>query len=228
MSTVPSAPNAPGVFFVGSTSVRVVFSDSSNDGGSRVDYRQVGYGTRSSSPSAEVSSDGSTTITGLIPGRLYYFWARTHNANGYSVWSGRSSATTLRGPDAPSQPLLSSVTATTVDVSFSPNGDGGATIVGYQIGYGTSSTSRTTVISASSPQVVTHLVQGTTYYFWVRARNSVDWSQWSAFNTVHTVAGAYVKVGTVWKPAIPYVKVAGAWMLAEGWSKSLGVWKRTL
>jgi hypothetical protein len=228
MSTVPSAPPAPGIFFIGPTSVRVIFSDGGNDGGSRIDYRQIGYGANQSIPTDIVSSDGETSITGLVPGRVYHFWARTHNANGYSVWSGRSTATTLRIPDAPTRPLLASVTATTVDVSFISNGNGGATIVGYQIGYGTDSSVPTTIVSASSPQVISHLSPGITYYFWARARNSVGWSHWSTSNNVRTVAGVYVKVGTSWKLAVPYVKVAGAWMLAEAWTRSAGKWNRTL
>jgi hypothetical protein len=130
-------------------------------------------------------------------------------------------------PEPPSRPSLTKVTATSVTVSFTANGNGGATITGYQIGYGTSSTSASTIISATSPTTINGLTSGTTYYFWVRARNSVGYSSWSPSAHVRTIAGAYIKVSGVWKLAVPYVRVGGVWKLAEPWARSLGVWKRT-
>jgi hypothetical protein len=144
----------------------------------------------------------------------------------------------LRTPDAPSQPLLASVTVSTVDVSFSPNGDGGASILAYQVGYGTDSSGPTTNVNATSPVTITGLSPGTVYYFWARAQNSVGWGPWSVANSVRTVAGAYVGVTPVvvpigmpyvpaYKLAVVYVNVGGTWKLAEPWVKIMGVWTRT-
>lgn len=231
-ATKPAPPTTPVISTITSTSVYVTFSDGSN-GGAAIDARQIAYSTLSSTPSSTtsyptVSSDRSTTITGLTPGTTYYFWARTHNSEGWSNWSGRATAKTLRVPDAPSVPLLSSARMTSVDVAFSaPAYNGGSSIVEYQIGYGTSSASPTSTVSAISPQVVAGLAPGTVYYFRTRARNSVGWSAWSGAASVRTIAGAWVKVGAEWKLAVPYVKVAGVWKLAEPWVRSVGVWKRT-
>jgi heptaprenylglyceryl phosphate synthase len=123
--------------------------------------------------------------------------------------------------------LLSSVTATSVDVSWSDNSDGGSPITAHQIGWGTSSSAPTSTVSASSPQVVTGLTPGTTYYIFVRAQNSVGWSAWSKPTSMRTVAGAYILVGAVYKLAVPYVRVSGVWKQAEAWTRSAGVWKRT-
>lgn len=226
--TVPDHPSTPTISGILSTSVVVKFTDGDN-GGDSIDSRQIGYDTDSTGGSKTlVSSDGSTTVTGLSPGTTYYFWARTHNSVGWSSWSGRASAKTIKVPDAPDKPLLSSVTATTVDVSFTANGNGGAAITAYQIGVGITALGPSTTISASSPQVVTGLTPGTTYYFFARAQNSVGWSAWSAAASVKTVAGAYILVGMAWKLAIPYVRVSGLWKKAEPWVKSLGVWERTI
>lgn len=225
--SAPDAPSVPSISGITATSVVVKFTDGDNNGDA-IDSRQIGYGTSSSTPQTIISSDGSTTVSGLSQGTTYYFWARTHNSIGWSAWSGRASAKTLKVPDAPSTPLLSSVTATSVDVSFTPNGNGGSPITGYQIGYGTSSTTPSTVVSATSPQVVSGLTPGTTYYFFARAQSSVGWSAWSAPASTRTVAGAYIKVGTTWKLAVPYVKVGGVWKMAEPWVRSVGVWKRTI
>lgn len=226
-ATVPAKPSTPAISSVTSTSVYATFSDGSN-GGASINSRQIGYGTSSSSPQHTVSSDRSTTITGLTPGTTYYFWARTHNSVGYSAWSGRASAKTLKVPDAPSKPVLSNIRATTVDVKFTANANGGATIVGYQIGYSVNSSgSGIVTVPSDGSTTVTGLKPGTVYYFWARAQNSIGWSPWSTAVSARTIAGAYIKVGTEWKIAVPYVNVGGVWKQAEPWVRSVGVWKQT-
>lgn len=225
--TIPAAPSTPIVSGIKSISMVVSFRDGSN-GGDAIDARQIRYDNNSdaSSPTI-VSSDGSTTISGLAPNTYYYFWARTHNSMGWGPWSGRASAKTQAVPAAPQAPLLSSVTATTVDVAFYPNSDGGNAITAWQIGYGTSSSAPTSTVSAKSPQVLTGLIPGTTYYIFVRAQNSVGWSAWSKPTMMKTVAGAYILVGSTWKPAVPYVNVGGTWKMAEAWGRVAGTWSRT-
>lgn len=225
--TNPAKPTTPVISNITSTSVHATFQDGSN-GGDAIDARQIGYGTSSTTVQDTVSSDRSTTISSLTPGTTYYFWARTHNSEGWSAWSGRASAKTLKVPDAPSIPLLSSARMTSVDVAFSPNGSGGSTITGYEIGWSTSSSGNpTNSVAAKSPQVVTGLAPGTMYYFRTRAKSSVGWSSWSKAASVRTVAGAYVKVGAEWKLSVPYVRVGGVWKIAEPWVRSVGVWKKT-
>lgn len=228
----PDPPSKPAISNITASSVHVKFSDGDNNGAS-ITSRQIAYSQSSGTPAYDtsypvVSSDRSTTISGLDSGETYYFWARTGNSEGYSSWSSRASAKTLAVPEAPSKPLLSSVTATSVDVSFSANGNGGSTITAYQIGYGTNSSTPTTTVSASSPQVISGLSPGTVYYIRVRARNSVGWSSWSSAASIRTIAGAYIKVGATWKLAVPYVRVGGVWKVAEPWVRSVGVWKRTI
>ncbi len=226
-ASVPGAPGTPAISGVKATSVVVTFKDGSN-GGDSIDARQIGVSTTAYEVDGyEVSSDGSTTISGLTAGKTYYFWARTHNSVGWGPWSGRASAKTQQVPTAPQAPLLSSVTASTVDVSFYPNSDGGSPITAWQIGWGTSSSAPTSSVSAKSPQVLSGLTPGTTYYIFARAQNSVGWSAWSKPTMMITVAGAYILVGSTWKLAIPYVNVGGTWKMAEVWGRSAGTWSRT-
>lgn len=227
-ATVPAAPSTPAISNVQSTQVDVVFIDGSN-GGATIDSRQIAYSTSTTVPgSGYISSDGSTTITGLTPGTTYYFWARTHNAKGYSSWSARSSTTTLNVPGTTTTPVLSNITPTTIDISWAPNSTGGSPITGYDVGYNTVDTSPAIINSSgSSPYTQIALVPGTKYYFWVRAKNAIGNGPWSASANTTTVAGVRIKVAGVWKFAIPYVKVAGVWKIAQPFVKSGGVWKGT-
>jgi hypothetical protein len=225
-ASAPSPPSTPNIGTVGSTSVYVSFSDGANNGAS-IDARQIGFGTNPSTVQATWDTGNSATITGLSPGTTYYFWARTHNSQGWSGWGGRASATTLRVPDAPSAPSLTNPQPTSVTVYFSPNGNGGTPITEYEIGYSTSSSGPSTYVAGYSSMTVTGLVPGTVYFFWVRALNAVGWSPLSAASSIRTLAGAYIRVGGIYKIAVPYVKVGGVWKLAQPYVKSLGVWKQT-
>jgi hypothetical protein len=237
----PGAPSKPAISTVLASSVLVKFSDGTN-GGLSIDSRQIAY-SLSTTATNWVSSNGSTTVSGLTPGKTYNFWARCHNADGWGPYSAMSTVTLPNVPTAPSQPLLASATETTMDISWSPSSGNGSTVTGYQVGYGTSTSGPTTIVSASSPQTITGLSPGTLYYFWVRAQNSVGYSAWSQYNSASTVAGAYIFVESTlhpmwvgiggapiiggWHPAVPYVRVGGVWKPAEVWINVQGVWTRT-
>lgn len=227
-ATVPAAPSAPVISNLGSTTVTATFTDGSN-GGSAITSRQLGYGTNGSAPTTIISSDGSTDITGLTPGTVYYIWARTHNAKGDSAWSVRTTFTTKNVPAATSTPVLSDIGPTSITVSWTPNGDGGDPITGYEIGYGTSSSAPSIVNSDSaSPYTQIGLSPGVKYYFWVRAINATGTGPYSASANATTIAGVRIKVAGVWKFAIPYVRVSGVWKLAHPYVKASGVWKETI
>ena len=98
---VPDAPHVPTVSNIKQSSVDVTFVDGAN-GGSPITGRTIGYSTSTApgEPQYQVpaDADGTTTITGLTPGTTWYFWSRTTNKYGDSVWSSApASAKTTAG-----------------------------------------------------------------------------------------------------------------------------------
>lgn len=224
---VPDAPSAPTITNVKDTSVDITFTDGANNG-QAIDTRQITYGVNPSGVQTTVTSDGSTTLTGLTPGTVYYVWDRTHNSVGYSAWSARGTFTTKRAPDAPTTPTLSEVTMTSMRTIFSVNGDGGSPFTGYRIGYGTDSSAPQAYLTSDRDDVLTGLFPGTTYYVWGQASNIYGWGPLSATPaSVRTVAGAKVYSGVTPKDAVAWVNVAGVWKKAKPWAKIAGVWKET-
>jgi hypothetical protein len=227
-STVPGVTGPVTFSSITSTSVVATFVVGSN-GGSAIDNRQIIWGI-SPNQTEFTNNMGFTTsanVTGLLPRTTYYFWGRTHNANGWGPWSARSQVTTLGVPDPPSVPVLSNIQPTSVDVSWTPNGDGGSPITGFTVGYGTSPSSPSIAAPGTSPKTISGLIPGTTYYFWVRAQNAIGASAYAGPTSSATIAGARVKVSGVYKIAVPYVKVSGVWKLAVPWVKIAGEWKQT-
>jgi hypothetical protein len=92
---MPAAPGAPTLSVIRHTTVNVAFTDGYS--ALPIDARQIGWGTDSGSPQYTMSSDGSDTVTGLTPGRTYYFWARTHNSSGWGPWSASSTTRSIGG-----------------------------------------------------------------------------------------------------------------------------------
>lgn len=98
------APTAPSLSAIGQTSFKAS-TYSNGDGGSPITAYEIGYGTDPDYPEEMVmgSSDlhdeqhAVLTLTGLISGQRYYVWGRCWNMYGFSVWSARSSVTTLPG-----------------------------------------------------------------------------------------------------------------------------------
>lgn len=226
-ATVPPAPTPVWFENVGSTFLTAKFQNQGDGGAPFTDFH-LAYGT---DPNTDpyISSTGTSNITGLTPGTTYYFWARSVNSVGPGPWSVRTQVTTLNVPDAPSMPDLTNIQPTSVTVSWTPNGTGGSPFTGFQVGYSTSLTlPPSTIVSATSPKVISGLNPGTTYYFWVRAQNAIGFSAWSAPASNRTIAGARIQDGGIWKIAVPYVRQGGVWKLAVPWVKNAGEWKETI
>lgn len=141
------------------------------------------------------------------------------NSTGTSGFGGPTTfnqgVTRVVVPGRPSAPTLSKIGVDSITVSWSAPSNGGAAILGYQLGYGLSSSGETTAVTTNSGYTVPNLAMNTVYYFWVRARNSAGWGAWSPSSSAKTYLGVYVNAAGVWKPAIPYVRTGGVWKQAQ-------------
>jgi hypothetical protein len=222
---IPPAPAAVHFDSILDTSLRALFS-SRGDGGSAILEWQIGYGTNRYTPQHYVASSGTTTITGLVGGTIYYFWARGRNAIGWSPWSARSQVTTDRIPDQPNPVVFSEVAQNSVRATANYRGrwDGGSPILEWQIGYSLLPASPSTMVSGANI-IAANLQVAATYYFWSRVRNALGWSPWSTRSSVTLFGGAYIKSGNIQHRAVPWVKVGGVWKVAKPYNKFNGVWR---
>lgn len=225
----PAAPSKVLLSEITATSMRAKWTAGANNGAA-IDLYQVGHNTSGTMTGGIITNtDTDNVFTGLNPGTTYYWWARTHNAKGYSPWSATVGvATTIAYPEAPDQVVTSDAKQTSFVASFTDNGDGGSSIVERQIAYNTSNTVvGATAVSYSGVMTLTGLTPATTYYVWARVRNASGWGPYSAVAIIRTIAGAWLNVGNVWKEAIPYVRDGGVWKIAQPMVRYAGVWKDT-
>ena len=98
LSTVPSAPNAPAVASLGVDSAALTWAWPSNGGAVITSARlQVSTSPAFANPTEVTSTITSATVTGLLPGTLYYARVRADNINGPGAWSATTTFTTLSG-----------------------------------------------------------------------------------------------------------------------------------
>jgi len=130
---------------------------------------EIYYGTTATIPVAasftNVTEPGKT-ITGLSNGITYNFWVKAVNANGTSGAS----------PMASGKPIgnMGAVTLALGNEQLSLSWDPVAGADQYEVYYSTSSTIPGTPAQTVSTNTVTisSLTNGTTYYFWVKPKNS--------------------------------------------------------
>lgn len=133
---VPSAPTMMAPDQITASSMRVRFTGNDN-GGSAITRWELQYASNSSFTSAMlITSNGTSTISGLLPSRTWYFRARGVNSVGTGPWSSAVNAKTLAAlffldpanPDAPPESvtlyLWTGATYELVDLLIDPELDG--------------------------------------------------------------------------------------------------------
>ena len=183
--TVPDAP-AGLTPTPGDAQLRLTWTPPASNGGSPVTSYKVYQGTTANF----TAKDPVTTVTGtsvplthLVNGTTYYFRVTAVNKVGEGQASSEVPATPMTVPDAPA-----GLTPTPGDAQVRltwtpPASNGGSPVTSYNVYQGTTAnfTAKdpvTTVTGTSVP--LTHLVNGTTYYFRVTAVNKVGEGQASS------------------------------------------------
>lgn len=224
---IPKAPAAPTINSaspdqITANSMRVRFSGNDN-GGSTVLEWQIQYDTSSSfnaSPKT-VSSNGTTTLTGLQPGTTYYYRARGRNAVGWGAYSSVDSGKTLTAPASPPTSVLLLVQPPTgLDVDWEPPTNlGGGAITAYDIQWSEDQTFTTGVLQAQTAGTVTEyeiggLQPARTYWVRVRANNANAVGAWSTPLSAMIPAGGKAWTGADWKSAVLRAWTGSLWKIA--------------
>ena len=204
---VPAAPTSLSASNEGGFTVDIAFTAGAANGASISNYKyavstdNVTYGAYSALSPADFTTP--VTVSGLTAGTLQYIKLKAVNSNGDSVASAAVSFTTLSAPSAPTSLSAGSITATSVDISFTPGAQGGSAITNYQYALSTDSGSTYgsyTALSptdATSPITISGLSVGTAYYVKLKAVSSIGAGAESSavsFTTLNTVTLDYLLV----------------------------------
>ncbi len=117
--------------------------------------------------------DTGTVVTGLTNGQVYSIKVSGHNAEGEGPQSVPVAGTPLSVPGAPTALTATFGNVSTVLNWVAPTDDGGAALTGYKIYYGTTAnpTTNETLVGVVLTTNITPLVNGTKYYFRIKAYN---------------------------------------------------------
>ncbi len=176
-ATVPDAPSQLTATAAGRTSINLLWTAPSDNGGATI----TGYQIEVSNAGAwsELATTRATTYThtNLAAGTTQVYRVRAINSVGNSDASNTVSATTdaLATPDAPTELMITASGPSTLVLSWTaPLDDGGSAITGYRIDTSSDGQSDWTVLVASTPSTtytVTNLPLPV--YFRVIALNAI-------------------------------------------------------
>src|SRR6266511_1742411 len=169
-SSVTTLPGTPGaVTFSGIAQTTLTVSWGAATGAAS--YR-VERGSSSTGPWTEFAAGvtgTSTPSSGLTASTTYWYRVRATSAGGDGAYTAAASVTTLANvPGAPGTPTFSSVTQTSLTVSWTAAS--GAT--SYTLERGTSSSGPWTAFAATSPYPDSALLAGTAYWYRVHGTNA--------------------------------------------------------
>ncbi len=237
-STTPTAPSVTLSGVAGSpTSTRVSWSVA-NDGGSditgyEIDYRcNPGNGWAIGRDEEWSVTAGTTSRDSTIPecasklsSTSYRFRVRASNANGWSTWTNPYVATSSPVAIGASE-ITTTITGTSMAVSWTASADGGLEITDYDVRYRVKDTDQTqtgdqpgawTTLSGSDDPgsattvTISGLTAATVYQVQVRATNAMGTNSWSASkNWPQPPAAAGASTLTVWNESLTVAWTAPA------------------
>jgi hypothetical protein len=132
----------------------------------------------------------SCVISGLANGTTYYIWVKAQNAAGTSDFSAMASGIPVAPVTKPYPPYAITLTPAATSIDASWEAVTGAT--SYEVWYGTSNNAGAAhkygedVID--SVCIISGLAEGTTYYVWLKSKNSAGTSDFSLVHSVTTAA----------------------------------------
>lgn len=179
----PSEPRAV-TAVAGNAAADVSWTEPASDGGLPITgYRVTAYLASSGMPAAvaQQTTNGarSTSFPGLTNGTTYFFKVEAQNALGYGPLSAKSNDVTPAAPPGPPRNVVAVAGDQQASVTWSePLDNGGQPIDGYEVvAYRNSDNQEVsrTPAGLDRSQTVTGLVNGTDYYFRVRAHTVIDW-----------------------------------------------------
>jgi Fibronectin type III domain len=204
----PETPTSLSATALSTTSVSIAFTAGGANGSPITNYKYAlstnggsTYGSFIALDPADITTP--ITISGLTAGTTYYIKLKAVNDMGDSVASAAVSISTLATPDAPTSLSAGSITATSVDISFTAGSDNGYAISNYQYALSTDSGSTYGSFTALSPAdfttpiTITGLTQGTAYYIKIKGVNNGGAGAESSavsFTTLQSVTVNYLVV----------------------------------
>jgi fibronectin type 3 domain-containing protein len=182
-------------------------------------FYEVWTGTTSNaSISTKQGGDVSTlsaVITGLANGTTYYVWLKAKNNAGTSGFSPVSSGTPLSFSVTPQAPSTPAVSIGNGQITVSWTAVEGATA--YEIWTGTTNSSASATKngddeSVSLSRTISGLTNGTTYYVWIKAKNSVGTSGFSPTASGKPISSATVPtlISSNGQLSVSWTAIAGA------------------
>lgn len=183
----PSAGEAPSASAITADGATISWDVPDDNGGDSVDNYEVQISTGSgfSSPTVDHtmgSASRTYTTTALNSNTGYYARVRAHNSAGWGDWTGSTFLhfTTLAGlPGTPGTPTKTSGTQTSLTIGWTAAASNGGGTITYTLDRALDSAftvGLTTITTTSTSYTSTGLVANTTYYYRLKATNTLGTS----------------------------------------------------
>ena len=189
--TVPGVPTGVGAAVETPNAIRATFSAPASNGGSAIKYYTVRCKSTNGGVTASRSGAGSPIVVlGLSAARTYRCAVKAVNAVGAGPFSSSSAPISMPAgaPDAPRNPSVAVLSATSARVSFTAPAWNGGSAIKYYTARCRSTNGGTTVSKSStaSPITLGGLTTGRSYRCAVKAVNGLGSSVFSTYTAAFT------------------------------------------